>query len=138
MVVLFVKPFQTDQFCTWWLLFTTFHSEAGMALNGYKNTKSAIPSVKIDFSSGIKSEKDINKPNIKSLNEHLTTGKSIQETRAQTPYPQSLTNETQSSVIFEKISTLILTKASYKVISYINFQPHIKTFEDTGKLLTET
>ena len=77
-----------------------FHSEAGMALNGYKNTKSAIPSLKIDFSSGIKSEKDINKPNIKSLNEHLSTGKNTQETRAQTPYSQSLTNETQSSLNF--------------------------------------
>ena len=116
----------------------TFYSEAGMALNGYKNTKSAIPSVKIDFSSGIKSEKDINKPNIKSLNEHLTTKKNTHETQAQTLYLQSLINETQSSVIFEEISTLILTKASYKVISYVNFQPHIKTFEDTRKLLAET
>ena len=138
MVVLFVKPFQTDQFCTWWHLLMAFRSGTGMALNGYKNAKGIIPSVRIDFSSGTKSEKEINKPNIKSLNEHLTTGTNTHETRAQTLYPQSLTNKTQSSVIFEEISTLTLTKASYKVISYVNFQPHIKTFEDTGKLLAET
>ena len=138
MVVLFVKPFQTDQFCIWWLLLVAFHSETGMALNSIKNTKSTIPSVKIDFFSDIMSRKDVNKTNIKSLNEYLTIGKNTHETQAQTPYPQWDSNETQSSIIFEEISTLILTKASYKVTSYINFQPHIKTFEDTGKLLTET
>ena len=45
----------------------------------FKNSKSTIPSVKIDFSSSTKPEKQINKPNIKSLNEHLTTGMNTPE-----------------------------------------------------------
>ena len=134
MVVLITKPCQTDQFCTWWLIVVTFHSVAGMALNGFKQECEAILSVKIDFTAN----SNQNQGNIQLLNDHLNPKESPTEIKPPIPYPQSITNKMQSSVIFEEISTLILTKASYKVISYVNFQPHIKTFEDTGKLLTDT
>ena len=110
----------------------TFHSVAGMALNSFKQECEAIPLVKIDFTAN----SNQNQGNIQSLNDHLNPGPT--EIKPPIPYPQSITNEMQSSVIFEEISTLILTKASYKVISYVNFQPLIKTFEDTGKLLMDT
>ena len=138
MVVFIVKPFQIDQFCTWWLLVVTLHSVAGMALNGFKNECKAIPLVKIDFTSNAKQEQEPKQGDIQSLNDHLSPKIGPTEIRSQIPYPQSITNEMQSSVIFKEVSTLILKKASYKVISYMNFQPHIKTFEDTGKLLTDT
>ena len=112
----------------------TFHSVAGMALNGFKQECEAILLVKIDFTAN----SNQNQGNIQSLNDHLNPKEGPTEIKPLIPYPQSITNEMQSSVIFEEISTLILTKALYKVISYVNFQPHIKTFEDTGKLLTDT
>ena len=134
MVVIITKPCQTDQFCTWWLIVVTFHSVVGLALKGLKQERKAILSVKIDFTAYL----NWNQGNIQLLNDHLNPKEGPTKIKPPIPYPQSITNETQSSIIFEEISTLILTKASYKVISYVNFQPHIKTFEDTGKLLTDT
>ena len=104
----------------------TFHSVAGMALNGFKQEREAIPSVKIDFTANTNQRQD----SLQSLNDHLNPKVGSTEVKPPIPYPQSITNEKQSSVIFEEISTLILTKASYKVISYVNFQPHIKTFKE--------
>ena len=129
-----MKPCQTDQFCTWWLIVVTFHSVTGMALNGFKQEREAILSVKINFMAHTHKKQT----SIQSLNDHLNPKIGSTEVKPLIPYPQSITNEMQSSVIFEEISTLILTKAWYKVISYVNFQPHIKTFEDTGRLLTDT
>ena len=112
----------------------TFHSVAGMALNGFKQEHEAILLVKIDFMANTNQKQT----SIQSLNDHLNPKIGSTKVKPLIPYPQSITNETQSSVIFEEISTLILTKALYKLISYVNFQPHIKTFEDTGRLLTDT
>ena len=41
-------------------------------------------------------------------------------------------------VIFNEIQSLVLTKSSYRVISYISFEQHIKTFSEIDGLLQAT
>ena len=49
-----------------------------------------------------------------------------------------LEDQASSSVIFNEIQSLVLTKSSYRVISYISFEQHIKTFLEIDYLLQAT
>ena len=49
-----------------------------------------------------------------------------------------LEDQASSSVIFNEIQSLVLTKSSYRIISYISFKPHIKTFSEIDSLLQTT
>ena len=43
-----------------------------------------------------------------------------------------------SSVTFNEIQSLVLTKSSFRVISYINFEPHLATLARISNLLQDT
>ena len=49
-----------------------------------------------------------------------------------------LEDQASSSVIFNEMQLLVLTKSSYRIISYISFEPHIKTFSEIDNLLQTT
>ena len=49
-----------------------------------------------------------------------------------------LEDQASSSVIFDVMQSLVLTKSSYRIISYISFEPHIKTFSEIDDLLQTT
>ena len=74
-----------------------------------------------------------------SLNNHLQpnskTKPYIGDERSST---RLLEDQTSSSVIFNEIQLLVLTKSSYRVVSYISFEQHIKTFSEIDGLLQAT
>ena len=49
-----------------------------------------------------------------------------------------LKDQASSSVIFNEIQSLMLTKSSYRIISYISFKQHIKKFSEIDNLLQTT
>ena len=74
-----------------------------------------------------------------SLNNHLQSNSEtkhpIENDRIST---QFLEDQASSSVIFNEIQSLVLTKSSYRIISYISFEQHIKTFFEIDSLLQTT
>ena len=74
-----------------------------------------------------------------SLNNHLQTNSEnkhpIENDRTSTHF---LEDQASSSVIFSEIQLLMLTKSSYRIISYISFEQHIKTFLEIDNLLQST
>ena len=74
-----------------------------------------------------------------SLNKHLQPNPEIKPLpRSDGVSPKFLEDQAASSVIFNEIQSLILTKSSYKIISYVSFEPHIKTFSKIHDLLQTT
>ena len=71
-----------------------------------------------------------------SLNNHLQSNSEtkhpIENDRTPTRF---LEDQASSSVIFNEILSLVLTKSSYRVISYISFEQHIKSFSEIDNLL---
>ena len=76
---------------------------------------------------------------ILSLNNHLQSNSKtkhpIENDKKSTHF---LEDQASSSVIFNEIQSLVLTKSSYRVISYISFEQHIKTFSEIDSLLQAT
>ena len=69
----------------------------------------------------------------------------LQESRENDPGLQKKTSATEflgdqstSSVIFNEIESLVLTKSSFRIISYISFRPHLTTFLHISELLQQT
>ena len=82
------------------------------------------------------------KPSPKSLLNHNTHLQSDQSKESPlkkvTDSPEFLDDQAVSSVIFNEIQSLVLTKSSFRVISYINFKPHLMTLSHINKLLQNT
>ena len=74
-----------------------------------------------------------------SLNNHLQSNSEtkhpIENDRTSTHF---LEDQASSSVIFNENQLLVLTKSSFRVISYISFEQHIKTFSEIDNLLQAT
>ena len=74
-----------------------------------------------------------------SLNNHLQSNSEtkppIENDRTSTHF---LEDQASSSVIFNEVQSLMLTKSSYRIISYISFEQHIKTFSEIDNLLQTT
>ena len=95
------------------------------------------PEVKLGIS--IRKSKPPTPKKTLSLNNHLQPG-------PRTKYPTGdgkgpahfLKDQASSSVIFNEIQSLVLTKSSYRVISYISFEQHIQTFSEIDSLLQAT
>ena len=82
-----------------------------------------------------KNKKLTNQPTDRlTLNDHLHPH--LVNTNYQ--FPTYLTNLTQSSVLFEKLKEITLTKSTYKVISYVDFKHHAKIFQSISSLLIDT
>ena len=77
--------------------------------------------------------------NILNLNYHLQSdhNKGI-SSKEKTASPEFLDDQAVSSVIFNKIQSLVLTKSSFKIISYIDFAPHLATLAHIDSLLQDT
>ena len=74
-----------------------------------------------------------------SLNNHLQSGLKTKHFTGDGKSPTCfLEEQASSSVIFNEIQSLVLTKSSYRVISYISFEQHIKTFSEIDSLLQAT
>ena len=119
------------------MLSTVLHLSTGTVPSNTGSGLDKAPSVQIQFAAGPDPGKDGETQKVVPLNSYLNPGASHSQTQPSIT-PLSLINDTQLSVIFEEVPKLILTRATYKIVSYINLQPHIKTFSDTGRLLRET
>ena len=74
-----------------------------------------------------------------SLNEHLQpNSKTKPLPRGDGASPKFLEEQAASSVIFNEIESLVLTKSFYRIISYISFEPHLKSFSEIDDLLKIT
>ena len=74
-----------------------------------------------------------------SLNNHLQSNSETKHPIGDDRNPAHfLEDQASSSVIFNEIQSLVLTKSSYRVISYISFEQHIKTFSEIDNLLQAT
>ena len=75
---------------------------------------------------------------LQALNNHLRiTSKSKLSLNKSNP-TKVLEEHSTSSVIFKEIKSIVLTKSSYKILSYINFDSHLSTFKEISDLLTKT
>ena len=73
------------------------------------------------------------------LNEHLQPNPRIKPLiRGDGTSPKFLKEQAVSSVIFNEIQSMVLTKSSYRVVSYVSFEPHLKTFSEIDDLLKTT
>ena len=92
------------------------------------------PEVKLGIS--IKKPEPLASNEVLSLNNHLQsnskTKNPLEDDRISFRF---LEDQASSSVIFNEIQSLVLTKSSYRIISYISFEPHIKTFSEIDSLL---
>ena len=74
-----------------------------------------------------------------NLNTHLQSDQSKEfSSKKETASPEFLDDQAVSSVIFNEIQSLVLTKSSIRVISYINFKPHLTTLFRINDLLQNT
>ena len=114
----------------------------GTCLNGVVTIEECIgqgqsPEVKLGIS--IRKPEPTAPKETLSLNNHLQSNSEIkypiQNDRTPTHF---LEDQASSSVIFNEIQLLVLTKSSYRVISYISFKQHIKTFSEIDNLLQAT
>ena len=87
----------------------------------------------------------VRKPGLPASNEVVSLNKHLQPNPKIKPLPRSdgaspkfLEDQAASSVIFNEIQSLVLTKSSYKIVSYVSFEPHIKTFSEIDDLLQTT
>ena len=48
--------------------------------------------------------------------------------------PTFLEDQIVALVIFNEVQSIVLTKSSYRIISYINLEPHLKTFTEINDL----
>ena len=77
--------------------------------------------------------------NTLSLNNHLQPGLKVKNPTGDGKNPTHfIDNQASSLVIFNEIQSLVLTKSSYRVISYISFEQHTKTFSEIDSLLLAT
>ena len=72
-----------------------------------------------------------------SLNDHLQPNSNSKTPTDEVP-STFLEEQTVSSVVFNEIESLVLTKSNFKVMSYINFKPHLATFAEIRALLLKT
>ena len=116
-------------FLTIWIACNT----TGAQEKGIQNDQS--PQVKIQLSVG-KPSKPVPKIPF-DLNTHLQSEpKEKPSAQSETAsFPKFLEDQTVSSVIFNEIQSLVLTKSSFKIISYISFKPHLKTLSHIKDLL---
>ena len=114
----------------------------GTCLNGVvtleENTgQGQSPEVKLGIT--IKKPEPLASDEALSLNNHLQsnpeTKNPIENDRISLRF---LEHQASSSVIFNEKQLLVLTKSSYRIISYISFEPHIKTFSEIDSLLQTT
>ena len=72
------------------------------------------------------------------LNSHLQShleGSKPHEGSVNTKF---LEDQTVPSVMFNEVQSLVLTKSSFQIISYISFKPHLTTFTHIKDLLYKT
>ena len=92
----------------------------------------------------VKIEMTVDKPkpspkSLLNLNTHLQSDQSKESlSKKETASPEFLDDQAVSSVIFNEIQSLVLTKSSFRVISYINFKPHHTTLSHINNLLQNT
>ena len=60
------------------------------------------------------------------LNKHLSGIENIISTNV----IAKITNKANYTVLFEKLNNIILSKSSYKITSFIDFNPYAKMFSD--------
>ena len=113
---------------TIWIVFQAVHTTMAQATGDHK------PQVKINMVVEKQTSAPIN------VNPHL-----LQESPGKDPGLHKKTSPTEfledqsiSSVIFNEIESLVLTKSSFRIISYISFKPHLTTFLHISKLLQQT
>ena len=95
------------------------------------------PEVRLGIS--IRKPKSPTPKNTLSLNNHLQPGPKVKYPTEDGKNPTNfLEDQASSSVIFKEIQSLVLTKSSYRVISYISFEQHTKTFSEIDSLLQAT
>ena len=94
------------------------------------------PQVKIEMTV------DQPKPSPKSLlnlNTHLQSNQSKESpSKKETASLEFLDDQAVSSVIFNEVQSLVLTKSSFRITSYINFKPHLTTLSHINNLLQNT
>ena len=74
-----------------------------------------------------------------NLNTHLQSDQSKEfSSKKEAASPEFLDYQAVSSVIFNEIQSLVLTKSSFKIISYINFKPHLTTLSHINDLVQNT
>ena len=112
---------------TIWIVFQAVHTTMAQATGDHK------PQVKINMVVEKQTSSPIN------VNSHL-----LQESPEKDPSlhkktspMEFLEDQSISSVIFNEIESLVLTKSSFRIISYISFKPH-PTFLHISKLLQQT
>ena len=95
------------------------------------------PEVKLGIS--IRKPKPPTPEKMLSLNSHLQPDPKTKRPTGDDKGPTHFfKDQASSSVIFNEIQSLVLTKSSYRVISYISFEQHIKTFSEIDGLLQAT
>ena len=95
------------------------------------------PEVKLGIS--IRKPKPPTPKKMLSLNDHLQPDSKTKHPIGDDRGPAHFfEDQASSSVIFNEIQSLVLTKSSYRVISYISFEQHIKTFLEIDGLLQAT
>ena len=107
---------------TIWIVFQAVHTTMAQAIGDHK------PQVKINMVV----EKQTSSPF--NVNSHL-----LQESPEKDPGlhkktspMEFLKDQSISSVIFNEIESLVLTKSSFRIISYISFKPHLTIFLHTN------
>ena len=106
----------------------------GVVIQGELGANKQGPSVKVDV---LVQKPDVELREPLSLNNHLDI-KSDSKTPTEEVPLVLLEEQTVSSVVFNEIESLVLTKSNFKVISYINFKPHLATFVEIRALLLRT
>ena len=91
------------------------------------------PQVKISMSIGKQADPPID------LNSHLKeSSDNDPRLKKKTTPTEFLGDQSISSVIFNEIESLVLTKSSFRIVSYISFKPHLTTFLHISELLQQT
>ena len=72
------------------------------------------------------------------LNSHLQSHQEGSKPHEGSATTKFLEDQTVSSVIFNEVQSLVLTKSSFQIISYISFKPHLTTFAHIKDLLYKT
>ena len=108
-----------------------------MAAQGELYSNKEGPSVKVDVLVQNPENPEVELREPLSLNNHLHP-KSESKRPTKEVLLMLLEKQTVSSVVFNEIESLVLTKSNFRVISYINFKPHLATFAEIRALLLRT
>ena len=106
----------------------------GAAAQGELHSNKQGPSVKVDI---LVQNPEVELREPLSLNNHLHPKSDSKRPTEEVPLTL-LEKQTVSSVIFNEIESLVLTKSNFRVISYINFKPHLATFAEIRAVLLRT